>query len=46
LHSDVVISVENLGKRYSIKHQRDGGGSYPTFREALTKKVADLFSKS
>jgi lipopolysaccharide transport system ATP-binding protein len=39
LHSDVVISVENLGKRYSIRHQRDGGGGYQTFRETITARA-------
>jgi lipopolysaccharide transport system ATP-binding protein len=43
--SDVVIQVENLGKRYSIRHQRDGGG-YQTFRDALTEKAKSLFRRN
>jgi hypothetical protein len=30
MNDDIVIRVENLGKRYSIRHQRDGGGCYQT----------------
>ena len=43
MSSDVVISVEGLGKKYSIRHQRDGSGGYQTFREALTEKARSVF---
>ena len=41
MSSDVVIRVEGLGKKYSIRHQRNVG--YKTLREAVTGKAKDLF---
>lgn len=43
MNSDVVISVEDLGKRYSIRHQRDGSSGYQTFREMLSSRAKRLF---
>ena len=40
--SDSVISVENLGKRYRIRHQQHGGVGYKALRDVLadtTKSV-------
>lgn len=42
--SETVISVDNLGKKYSIRHQRDGG--YRTLREALTDRAKNLFRRN
>jgi lipopolysaccharide transport system ATP-binding protein len=44
MSDDVVIRVEALGKRYSIRHQRDGG--YKTLREALTGRAKRLFQRN
>ena len=33
--SDVIISVENLGKRYILSHQGSGNGGYQRFSERL-----------
>lgn len=38
--SDTVISVENLGKQYRLRHLASGG--YRTFREMIAEKVAGL----
>jgi lipopolysaccharide transport system ATP-binding protein len=40
--SDVIISVENLGKKYSIQHQEERV-RYKTLRESLIKSAAGLF---
>ena len=37
---DTVISVENLGKQYRLRHLASGG--YRTFREMIAEKVAGL----
>lgn len=42
--SDVIISVENLGKKYAITHQDQRGG-YKTLRETLMKSAAGLFRR-
>jgi lipopolysaccharide transport system ATP-binding protein len=42
--SDAIISVENLGKKYAIRHQAQRGG-YKTLRETLVQKTASLFSR-
>ena len=42
--SDTIITVENLGKKYSIRHQRDGG--YKTLREALTSRAKGLLRRN
>lgn len=39
--SDIVISVENLGKQYTIGHQQEG---YSTLRDALTKLIKGMFN--
>jgi lipopolysaccharide transport system ATP-binding protein len=40
--SDVIISVENLGKKYAIQH-REERPHYKTLRETLVKSSAALF---
>jgi lipopolysaccharide transport system ATP-binding protein len=42
--SDSIISVENLGKRYSLRHQR--GERYTTFRDVVTNKAKRLFRRN
>jgi len=42
--SDVIISVENLGKKYRIKHQAERQ-RYTALRDVLSNKVKDLFKK-
>jgi lipopolysaccharide transport system ATP-binding protein len=39
MSSDVVIKVEGLGKRYSIRHEANGRGGYQTFREMVTARA-------
>lgn len=43
--SDVVISAENLGKRYTIGHQTDQGG-YVTLREVMMRNVGSFWQKA
>ena len=43
--SDIVIKAENLGKRYTIGHQR-GRGEQTTFREVLVQNARNLWNKS
>ena len=40
--SDVMIRVENLGKRYVIGHQSEGGANYDTLRDALSEGAKSL----
>jgi lipopolysaccharide transport system ATP-binding protein len=40
--SDTVISVENVGKRYTLNHARKGA-SYTTLREVLARQAAAPF---
>src|ERR1035438_9776752 len=43
MSNEAVIRVENLGKRYRIRHQRQGGLRYKALRDVLadgTKSVA------
>jgi lipopolysaccharide transport system ATP-binding protein len=40
--SDIVISVENVGKRYTLRHSRKGKG-YTTFREVMTQQAVAPF---
>ncbi len=40
--SDVVIRVENLGKKYVIGHQKQG--SYETLRDAIASSTKSLFN--
>jgi lipopolysaccharide transport system ATP-binding protein len=47
--SDVIISVENLGKRYILSHQGSGKGGYQRFSEKLehwAKSPWRLFQQS
>ena len=37
--SETVISVENLGKRYRIRHQAEGRARYSTLRDVLADKT-------
>jgi lipopolysaccharide transport system ATP-binding protein len=39
--SDVIISVENLGKKYAIRHEAERG-RYKTLRETLMNSAASL----
>ena len=41
--SDTIIRVENLGKKYLIKHQQHG--SYTALRDVITDKVRSLGKK-
>ena len=44
--SDVIISVEGLGKKYAISHQGQRSAyRYKTFREALTQGAAGLVTR-
>ena len=43
--SDNVIQVENLGKKYLLNHQQQGG-RYKTLREVLSTKAGGLFGSS
>jgi lipopolysaccharide transport system ATP-binding protein len=43
--SDIAIKAENLGKRYTIGHQKEKGNR-TTFREALIKNAWDLWNKT
>src|SRR6185295_5630438 len=40
--SDSIISVQNLGKKYRIRHQT-AGKSYTTLREVMSEKFKGLF---
>ena len=42
--SDVIISVENLGKKYAILHQEERP-RYKTLRESLIKSAVGLFRR-
>ena len=41
--SDTIITVEKLGKRYSLRHQRTE--HYATLRDVLTNKARNLFRR-
>jgi len=41
--SDVIISVENLGKRYRISHQNPGGMRYVALRDVIAQKMKAPF---
>jgi len=41
--SDTIIQVENLGKKYLIKHQQQG--SYTALRDVITDKVKSFGKK-
>ena len=40
--SDIVISAENVGKRYKLTHSNKGGG-YTTFRDVIARQSAAPF---
>ena len=40
--SDSVISVENLGKRYRIRHQQQGGMRYKALRDVLADRTKSV----
>jgi len=42
MSSDVIISVENLGKKYRIKHQAEGR-RYTALRDVLAEKAKGVF---
>lgn len=42
MSSDVVIRVENLGKRYRIRHQQQGGMRYKALRDVLADSTKSL----
>jgi lipopolysaccharide transport system ATP-binding protein len=42
--SDAIITVENLGKRYSLSHLRDQ--RYVALRDVLVEKATGLFRRS
>lgn len=43
--SDVIISVENLGKKYRITHQAEQGSSYKSLREVVTTGTSNLLRR-
>ena len=43
MNSDVIIRVENLGKKYSLRHQ--SGGSYTALRDVIAEKASGFFKK-
>jgi len=43
--SEVIISVENLGKKYRIQHQQQGGMRYVALRDVIAEKAKGLFKK-
>jgi lipopolysaccharide transport system ATP-binding protein len=43
--SDIVIKAENLGKKYVIGHQAEGGG-YTALRDVLAQNARTLWSKT
>jgi len=43
--SDTVIKVENLSKKYILRHQAAGRRRYVALRDVLTHRVASLFRR-
>src|SRR5436190_14687635 len=43
MSDDVVIRVENLGKRYRLHHQRQPGMRYVALRDVLAQKLSAPF---
>jgi lipopolysaccharide transport system ATP-binding protein len=41
MSSDKIITVHNLGKKYSLRHQRNE--PYTTLRDVLTDRARNLF---
>ena len=44
MSDEIVIRVENLGKRYRIKHQTEGR-RYVALRDVIAEKAKGLFKK-
>ena len=44
MSSDKIITLENLGKKYSIRHQ--GNEHYITLRDVLTDQAKNLFRRN
>src|ERR1700730_8325513 len=44
MNDEVIIRVENLGKRYSIRHQRDQ--RYVALRDVIAEKAKSLFRRN
>jgi hypothetical protein len=42
MNDEVVIRVENLGKKYRIRHERE---RYTALRDVLTERVKRLFRR-
>lgn len=40
--SDTVIRVENLGKKYTLSHQEDGGRRYKALRDVVTDSAKSV----
>ncbi len=43
--SDVMIRVENLGKKYMIGHQAEGGSNYVALRDVLADGAKSLVKR-
>ncbi|MGO8698108.1 MAG: ABC transporter ATP-binding protein [Limisphaerales bacterium] len=43
--SEAIISVEGLGKKYRIGHQRQSGMRYKSLRDVIAEKTKGLFRK-
>lgn len=43
--SDTIIRVENLGKKYIIGHQQEGGAHYVALRDVLADGVKSLWKR-
>jgi lipopolysaccharide transport system ATP-binding protein len=41
--SEAIITVENLGKKYRIQHQQQGGMRYVALRDVIAEKAKGLF---
>src|SRR5882672_813432 len=44
--SDAIITVENLGKKYRLQHQQNGGMRYKAIRDVIADKFKGLFRSS
>ena len=43
--SDIAIKVENISKKYRIRHQHQGVSRYKSLRDVLTENVKNVFKK-
>jgi lipopolysaccharide transport system ATP-binding protein len=43
--SDTIIKVENLGKKYIIGHQQEGGSNYTALRDVISNGAKSLIQK-